>query len=98
MSKPTTRPPTPTRRVCDDPLETVQEVAERTGTSVPSVWRQVQVGRLPAPLYPAPRAPRWRRSEIDAALEATRALPRDAMAARRAARLGIAPKNNNPAA
>jgi hypothetical protein len=47
----------------------------------------VNEGRLPAPVYVAPRAPRWFRSELIAALEATRALPRDAAAARRAARI-----------
>ena len=36
-----------------------------------------------------PAAPRWRRSELRAALEATRALPAEAKAARRAARLGL---------
>jgi hypothetical protein len=49
----------------------------------------VAARRLPRPLYPLPRAPRWRRSELRAALEATRALPAEAKAARRAARLGL---------
>lgn len=73
-----------------DPALTVEEVAAEGGCSVPSVWRAVASERLPPPFYPAPRAPRWRRSEVLAAFEATRALPRDAMMARRAAKLAKA--------
>jgi len=58
--------------------------ADAVGLSVPAFWKAVASGRLPAPVYPAPRAPRWRVSELLAALEKTRALPRDAMASRRA--------------
>jgi predicted DNA-binding transcriptional regulator AlpA len=66
---------------------TAETAAAEVGLSLPAFWRGVAAGRLPAPLYPAPRAPRWRRSELHAALEATRALPAEAKAARRAARL-----------
>lgn len=73
-----------------DPLLPAELSAAEVGLSLPAFWRAVASGRLPAPLYPAPKAPRWRRSELNAALDATRALPRDAMAARRAAKLAKA--------
>ena len=61
-----------------------KEAAAFCGVSLPALWAAVRTGRLPAPVYPAPRAPRWFEEELRAALEATRALPRDQMAARRA--------------
>jgi predicted DNA-binding transcriptional regulator AlpA len=70
-----------------DPLLTAKLSAAEVGLSLPAFWRAVGAERLPAPIYPAPRAPRWRRSELHTALEATRALPARAKAARRAARL-----------
>lgn len=75
MSPTTTRPLPP------------KESAAFCGVSLPAFWAAVRNGRLPAPVYPAPRAPRWFENELRAALEATRALPRDQMASRRAARL-----------
>lgn len=74
--------------VSNDPLLTADESAKEVGLSLPAFWRAVASHRLPSPYYPAPRAPRWRASELRAALEATRALPREAMATRRAAKLG----------
>lgn len=68
-------------------LLTAEQAADMLGLSLAAVWRAVAAGRLPAPFYPVPRAPRWDRAELRAALEATRALPREAMAARRAAKL-----------
>jgi predicted DNA-binding transcriptional regulator AlpA len=79
--------PTPT---APDRLVPAIEGAELVGLSLAAFWRGVAAGTFPAPLYPAPRAPRWRVSELMAALEATRATPRAQMAARRAARLGAA--------
>lgn len=73
-----------------DPLLPAELAAAEVGLSLPAFWKGVASKRLPAPFYPAPRAPRWRRSELKAALEATRALPCDAMMARRAARLARA--------
>jgi predicted DNA-binding transcriptional regulator AlpA len=70
-----------------DPFLTAPEAAEAVGLSIAAFWRGVASGRLPSPVYPAPKAPRWRRSELLTALEATRALPREAMAQRRAAKL-----------
>lgn len=70
-----------------DQLLPARDAVRFVGLSLPALWAGVRAHRLPAPFYPAPRAPRWRESELRAALEATRALPRDAMAARRAAKL-----------
>lgn len=70
-----------------DPLLTAEAAAAEVGLSLPAFWRAVASGRLPSPLYPAPRAPRWRRSELQAALDATRALPAHAKEARRQVRL-----------
>jgi predicted DNA-binding transcriptional regulator AlpA len=69
-----------------DALLTAEAAAREVGLSIPSLWRGVASGRLPQPFYPAPKAPRWRRSELRSALEATRAMPREQMAARREAR------------
>lgn len=71
----------------EDPLVTAEEGAAQVGLSLSAFWRAVASQRLPAPFYPLPRAPRWRVSELRAALEATRALPSEAMATRRAAKL-----------
>jgi predicted DNA-binding transcriptional regulator AlpA len=68
-------------------LLTAERAAEAVGLSLAALWRAVASGRLPRPLYPAARAPRWYRHELHAALEATRQLPREAMTARRAAKL-----------
>jgi predicted DNA-binding transcriptional regulator AlpA len=74
----------------DDPLLNARHSAAEVDLSLPAFWRAVGAERLPAPVYPAPRAPRWRRSELHAALEATRALPARAKAERRAAKLARA--------
>lgn len=68
-------------------LLTAERAAETVGLSLAAFWRAVAAGRLPAPVYPAAKAPRWYRHELHAALETTRALPREAMAARRSAKL-----------
>jgi predicted DNA-binding transcriptional regulator AlpA len=70
-----------------DPLLTAAGAADELGLSLSAFWRGVTAERLPKPVYPMPRAPRWRRSELRASLEATRALPAEAKAMRRAARL-----------
>ncbi len=70
-----------------DRLLTVAQSAGWTGLSRAAFWRAVRDGRLPAPVYPAPRAPRWFLSELRAAIEGLRQMPAQAMAARRAARL-----------
>jgi predicted DNA-binding transcriptional regulator AlpA len=73
----------------DPPLDP-RRAAVVAGLSLPAFWRAVAAGRLPMPIYPASRAPRWYASEIRAALESTRALPCEAKDARRRARLNVA--------
>lgn len=53
-------------------LMTVKQVANRLKLSVRSIWRRVQRGRLPAPLYPWPKAPRWPRDAIEQAAHVKR--------------------------
>lgn len=72
------------RRMAD-----AQSAAAYAGVGLPTWWKMVAAGRMPSPFYPAPRAPRWDLDEIDRALEATRARPAEAKAARRAARLAV---------
>ena len=56
------------------------------GLSLAGFWRAVRHGRLPSPVYPLPKAPRWYPSELRAASMKTRALPANQAAARSAAR------------
>jgi predicted DNA-binding transcriptional regulator AlpA len=79
----------PAARTGGDALLTAKESAAEVHLSLAAFWRAVAARRLPPPLYPLPRAPRWRRSELRAALDATRALPAEAKAERRAVRLGL---------
>lgn len=58
------------RYVPDDPLLTAAEGAAETGRGLSTFWRDVKRGALPAPLYLTPRMPRWRRSELRAAVNA----------------------------
>lgn len=51
-----------------DPLFTAREAAAYLRRGVSTTWRDVAAGRLPKPVYLSPRAPRWRKSELDAAL------------------------------
>ena len=64
--------------VPDDPLLKAAEAAAERGQAVSTFWRDVRAGRVPPAIYVSPKAPRWRRSELRAALEAFRApaLPR----------------------
>ena len=52
----------------EDPLLTAQQAAAELGIGVSTFWRDVRRGRWPAPYRPAPKAPRWRLSEIRAIL------------------------------
>ena len=42
----------------------VREVMARVGLSRPSIYARMAAGAFPRPIYPAPRAPRWRSDEI----------------------------------
>ena len=57
----------------DDPLLTAAESAAERGQALSTFWRDVRAGRVPPAYYLSPRCPRWRRSELRAALEACRA-------------------------
>lgn len=57
----------------DDPLLTAAEAAMETGRGLSTFWRDVRASRLPAAFYILPHCPRWRRSELRAAVEACRA-------------------------
>jgi predicted DNA-binding transcriptional regulator AlpA len=61
-----------------DPLLTAEEAAPETGRAVSTFWRDVKRGILPAPYYVTPKSPRWRLSELRAAVEAA---PRSRIAA-----------------
>jgi predicted DNA-binding transcriptional regulator AlpA len=52
----------------EDPLLTARQAAAELGIGVSTFWRDVHRERLPRPYYVAPRAPRWRRSEVLAVL------------------------------
>jgi predicted DNA-binding transcriptional regulator AlpA len=67
-------------------LLSARESANAVSLSIAAFWRGVKAKRLPAPVYPAARSPRWFLDELIAAIELTRALPSDAMAARRRAK------------
>ena len=62
--------------VPDDPLLTAREAAAERGQALSTFWRDVKRGVVPEPYYVSPRCPRWRRSELRAALEACRASTR----------------------
>jgi hypothetical protein len=70
----------------DDALD-ARQASAFLGIAIVTLWRQVERGELPLPFYPAPRAPRWTKGELRLAREARRMLPRDAKAARRAAKI-----------
>jgi predicted DNA-binding transcriptional regulator AlpA len=63
------------RALVDDPLLTARESAAETGRALSTFWRDVRNGVLPRAQYILPRAPRWRRSELRAAIEAAPRMP-----------------------
>jgi excisionase family DNA binding protein len=69
------------------PLLTAEELARYLNVTVPGLYKAVNSGRIPAPSYPLSRSPRWRLSEIDAALEASRSTPAQARVERRQKRI-----------
>jgi predicted DNA-binding transcriptional regulator AlpA len=66
------------RALAADPLLIAAEAAAETGRALSTFWRDVKRGTLPAPYYVTPRAPRWRMSELRAAVEAAPRAPRAA--------------------
>jgi predicted DNA-binding transcriptional regulator AlpA len=64
-----------------------KDAAAAVGISLAAFWRAVRDGRLPQPVYPLPRAPRWFRSELRAALQHHRMSPVAAKEQRRMRRL-----------
>jgi predicted DNA-binding transcriptional regulator AlpA len=62
----------------DDPLLTACEAAAETGRGLSTFWRDVRALRLPPPDRVAPKCPRWRCSELRAAVDACRAPARRA--------------------
>ena len=70
-----------------DRLLTAKASSEFLSLSIAAFWRNVCSQRLPPPVYPAPRAPRWWQSQLRAAVDATASLPAQAKAARRDTRL-----------
>lgn len=63
------------RALTDDPLLTAKESAAEAGVATNTWWKHLKTGRFPAPSYPLPRCPRWRRSEIRAAVTAASSAP-----------------------
>jgi len=56
-----------------EPLLTAKEAAALRRCSRATLWRDVGAGRLPPPIYLAPKRPRWRlRDVLPAAPEAER--------------------------
>ena len=55
------------RSITPDPLLNAKESAAEAGVALSTWWKWVKLGRFPAPHYPLPRCPRWRRSEVRAA-------------------------------
>jgi predicted DNA-binding transcriptional regulator AlpA len=58
-----------------DEFVDVRAAAKLAGVSVPTFYRAVGSGRMPAAYYPSPGTARWLTSEIRAAILATRARP-----------------------
>ena len=50
-------------------LLTAKELSDLFQVTREHIWRRVKAGTLPAPIYPAPRSPRWHRHEIEAVIE-----------------------------
>lgn len=63
------------RALVDDPLLNARESAAESGRALSTFWRDVRRGILPPAHYVTPRSPRWRRSELRAAVEAAPRMP-----------------------
>lgn len=53
----------------NDPLLSARESAYELRLGLSTFWRDLKLGRLPEPYYITPRCPRWRRSELQAAVD-----------------------------
>lgn len=62
----------------DDPLLSAKEAAAERRQGLSTFWRDVRAGNVPLAYYVTPRCPRWRRSELRAAVDACRAPPKAA--------------------
>ena len=60
--------------VAADPLLSVEEASAEVNVAKSTFWREVKAGRMPAPIHVTPKCPRWKRSELRAAIEAKRVL------------------------
>lgn len=58
------------RAATDDPLITRVEACAMLGVGRSTFYVGVLDGRFPRPIYLGPRCPRWRRSEVHAAIAA----------------------------
>ncbi|MGC9261862.1 MAG: helix-turn-helix transcriptional regulator [Phycisphaerae bacterium] len=47
---------------------TAQDLAAMLATSSRSIWRMVATGKLPRPIYLGRKSPRWRLSDVEAAI------------------------------
>lgn len=56
------------RALAADPMLTAEEAAAEAGVALSTWWKHVKAGRFPAPSYPLPRCPRWKLSDVRAAL------------------------------
>jgi hypothetical protein len=70
-----------------EPLMSPDDLAKYLNVTTVAVYLAIKAGRIPPPIYPLLRSPRWRRTEVDAFLEKTRATPTQARVARRQALL-----------
>ena len=62
--------PTPNNNSTDEIiLLRVREVMRRVALSRPTIYSRMAKGAFPRPIYPAPRAPRWRSDEIEIWIE-----------------------------
>jgi predicted DNA-binding transcriptional regulator AlpA len=68
-----------------DRLMTAADLAKFLSVTGPTIYTAVKEGRLPAPVYPGSKSPRWLMSEVLVAVRATRAMPAEAAVARSAA-------------
>jgi predicted DNA-binding transcriptional regulator AlpA len=50
-------------------LLTARALAFALSISVRSAWRYARTGRLPAPVYPTPKSPRWNPAAVAAFLK-----------------------------